>query len=186
MFENFLLSKRNLSKRTVVNYMIGIRTIFNLAITNSTVDVKLYPFGKSKYQIKFPETKKIGLNSDEITKLENIKDLTKAQDYALSAWLLSFYFAGIRVSDVLQLKWKDFMDNRLYYRMNKNNKLVSLKVPDKVLKILDKLERHEDSVFLFKELEGVDANDNRLIRTRIKTATRNFNRRLEQLLKKQE
>ncbi|MFD0836753.1 tyrosine-type recombinase/integrase [Mariniflexile aquimaris] len=184
MFENFLLSKRNLSTRTVVNYMIGIRTIFNLAITNSTADVKLYPFGKGKYQIKFPETKKIGLNSDEITKLENIKDLTKAQDYALSAWLLSFYFAGIRVSDVLQLKWKDFMDNRLYYRMNKNNKLVSLKVPDKVLKILDKLERHEDSVFLFKELEGVDANDNRLIRTRIKTATRNFNRRLELVAEK--
>jgi integrase len=143
------------------------------------VDVKLYPFGKGKYQIKFPETKKIGLNSDEITVLENFKDLTRAQEYALCAWLLSFYFAGIRVSDVLQLKWKDFLDNRLYYRMNKNSKLVSLKVPDKVLKILDKLERHEDSVFLFKELEGVDINDNRLFRTRIKTVTRNFNRRLE-------
>lgn len=178
-FGNFLLNERNLSKRTVVNYMITIRTIFNLAITHSSVDVKLYPFGKGKYQIKFPETKKIGLNSDEITTLENIKDLTRAQEYALCAWLLSFYFAGIRVSDVLQLKWKDFLDNRLYYRMNKNSKLVSLKVPDKVLKILDKLERHEDSVFLFKELEGVDVNDNRLFRTRIKTATRNFNRRLE-------
>lgn len=178
-FGNFLLNERNLSKRTVVNYMITIRTIFNLAITHSSVDVKLYPFGKGKYQIKFPETKKIGLNSDEITVLENFKDLTRAQEYALCAWLLSFYFAGIRVSDVLQLKWKDFLDNRLYYRMNKNSKLVSLKVPDKVLKILDKLERHEDSVFLFKELEGVDINDNRLFRTRIKTATRNFNRRLE-------
>ena len=140
-FENFLLGTRNLSKRTVVNYMITIRTVFNLAIANSSTDVKLYPFGKGKYQIKFPETKKIGLNIPEITALENAEDLTKAQEYALCAWLLSFYFAGIRVSDVLQLKWKDFLDNRLNYRMNKNSKLVSLKVPDKVLKILNKLER---------------------------------------------
>jgi integrase len=183
-FDNFLLSKRNLSKRTVVNYMITIRTVFNLAITNSSADVKLYPFGKGKYQIKFPETKKIGLNMAEITALENVEGLTSAQEYALSAWLLSFYFAGIRVSDVLQLKWKDFMDNRLYYRMDKNSKLVSLKVPDKVLKILNKLERNDDSVYLFRELEGVDFNDKRFLRTRIKTATRNFNRRLELVAEK--
>ncbi|MDG1728238.1 MAG: site-specific integrase [Algibacter sp.] len=178
-FENYLLNERSLSKRTVVNYMTTIRTIFNLAITNSSVDVTLYPFGRGKYQIKFPETKKIGLNSDEITILENIEGLTKAQEYALHVWLLSFYFAGIRVSDVLQLKWKDFLDNRLYYRMDKNNKLLSLKVPGKVFNILNKLERRDSSVFLFKELEGVDLDNKRLLRTRIKTATRNFNRRLE-------
>lgn len=178
-FQNFLINKRNLSKRTVVNYMISIRTIYNLAITNSAADVNFYPFGKGKYQIKFPETQKIGLNAEEITQLENIKDLTEAQEYALRVWLLSFYFAGIRVSDVLQLKWKDFLDKRLSYRMGKNNKLVSLKVPDKVLKILSKLEKQDESVFLFKELEGVDIDDKRYLRTRIKTATRNFNRRLE-------
>ncbi|WP_445737703.1 phage integrase SAM-like domain-containing protein [Mariniflexile sp.] len=183
-FENFLLSKRNLSRRTVINYMITIRTVFNLAITNSSADIKLYPFGKGKYPIKFPETQKIGLNMAEITALENVEGLTKAQEYALSAWLLSFYFAGIRVSDVLQLKWKDFMDDRLYYRMDKNNKWVSLKVPDKALKILDKLNREEDTVYLFKELEGVDITDNRSLRTRIKTTTRNFNRRLELVAEK--
>jgi len=178
-FENYLLNEKNLSKRTVVNYMIVIRTIFNMAIRNGITDIKLYPFGRGKYPIRFPETKKIGLNIEEITILENIDNLSKAQDYALLAWLISFYFAGIRVSDVLQLKWEDFLDNRLYYRMDKNSKLVSLQIPNKVLIILNKLERQEDSVFLFKELEGVDFNDNRLLRTRIKTATRNFNRRLE-------
>ncbi|MDO7174017.1 tyrosine-type recombinase/integrase, partial [Mariniflexile sp. AS56] len=113
------------------------------------------------------------------TTLETIKGLSKAQEYALVVWLISFYFAGIRVSDVLQLKWDDFVDNRLHYRMDKNSKLVSLKTPDKVVKILKKLERHEDSIFIFKELEGVDLNDKKRLRTRIKTVTRNFNRRLE-------
>ncbi|MDN3663925.1 tyrosine-type recombinase/integrase [Algibacter miyuki] len=178
-FEHFLLSKRNLVARTVANYMITLRTIYNLGISKSIIKKESYPFGKGKFQIKFPETKKVGLNRKEIKTLENLKGLTKAQEYALYAWLISFYFAGIRISDVLQLKWADFYDDRLHYRMAKNNKLVSLKIPDKVTKILGKLEREEDSVYLFKELEGVNLNDKKRVRTRIKTATRNFNRRLE-------
>ncbi|XMO85851.1 site-specific integrase [Algibacter sp. AS12] len=178
-FENFLLNERNLSKRTAVNYMITIRTIFNISITKSVANTQFYPFGKGKYQIRFPETRKIGLNIDEIRILENINGLTKEQQYALDVWLISFYFAGIRVSDVLKLKWKDFLDDRLHYTMGKNNKLVSLKVPSKVLNILNKLDRNVNSIYLFKELEGVEVKDEKLIRTRIKTATRNFNRRLE-------
>ncbi|WP_052823529.1 tyrosine-type recombinase/integrase [Neotamlana sedimentorum] len=179
LFENHLFNKRNLKPRTVVNYMITIRTIFNLAISKSDTNIQFYPFGKGKYQIRFPETRKIGLNIDEVIVLENIKGITKAQQYALNAWLISFYFAGIRVSDVLKLKWIDFLDNRLNYRMGKNSKLVSLKVPGKVVSILKRLERNEDSIYLFKELEGVNLNDHKQLRTRIKTATRNFNRRLE-------
>lgn len=178
-FENYLLNKRNLRPRTVANYMITFRTIFNLAISKSKTNIQFYPFGKGKYQIRFPETRKIGLNIDEIIILENINGITKAQQYALNAWLISFYFAGIRVSDVLKLKWVDFLDNRLNYRMGKNNKLVSLKVPDKVINILNRLDKDKDSIYLFKELEGVNLNDNKRLRTRIKTATRNFNRRLE-------
>ena len=179
LFENHLLEKRKVVARTVANYMITIRTIFNLAISKSVAATQHYPFGKAKYQIRFPETRKIGLTKNEVKVLESIEGITQSQQYALNAWLISFYFAGIRVSDVLQLKWSDFFDDRLHYTMGKNKKLVSLKISEKVLKILSKLERTDDSIYLFKELEGVDTSDKKLLRTRIKTATRNFNRRLE-------
>ncbi len=178
-FETYLINNRDIKLRTVANYMITIRTIFNLAISKSITSNQFYPFGKGKYQIKFPETRKIGLNIDEVKILENIKGLTKAQYYALNVWLISFYFAGIRVTDVLQLKWKDFLDDRLYYRMRKNGKLVSLKIPSKVSLLLNKLERRKGSEYLFKELDDIDINDSKRLRTRIKTVTRNFNRRLE-------
>ena len=119
------------------------------------------------------------MNIYEIKKLESIENLTEAQQYVLNVWLISFYFAGIRVGDLLMLKWKDFLDDRLHYRMGKNSKLVSLKIPEKALAILNTIEKDENSVFVFKELEGVNENDRRLLKTRIKTATRNFNRRLE-------
>lgn len=48
--------------------------------------------------------------------LETADDLTPAQQNALNIWLTSFYFAGIRVGDVLKLKCTDFKDDRLYYR----------------------------------------------------------------------
>ncbi len=183
-FENHLSTKRNLSKRTIANYMITIRTILNIAISDFSIKNVSYPFGRGKYQIRFPESVKIGLTIEEIKILENIKDLTQAQQYALNAWLLSFYFAGIRVSDVLLLKWTDFLDNRLHYRMGKNKKLVSLKIPNKVIGILSQLEKNEETVYLFKELEGVDLDDDRYLKTRIKTATRNFNRRLKMVADK--
>lgn len=183
-FETYLRNKRKIADRTIANYMITIRTVCNLAKSKRPTNAQFYPFGRGKYQIKFPETNKIGLNINEIKDLESIKGLTEAQQYALNVWLISFYFAGIRVGDLMLLKWKDFLDGRLHYRMGKNNKLVSLKIPEKALKILDSIEKNDESVYVFKELEGVNIDDKRLLTTRIKTATRNFNRRLEIITEK--
>jgi len=126
-FESHLLNQEKRKPRTAVNYMILIRKIYNLAISQSIVDRSEYPFGKGKIQIKIPESEKVGLSIEEVKILENAKNLTEAQQHAVNVWLTSFYFAGIRVSDVLQLRWSDFNDSRLLYRMNKNQKLVVFK-----------------------------------------------------------
>lgn len=57
-FETYLLHDRKLSPRTVVNYLILIRTIYNLAISENIVDKGRYPFGKGKIQIRIPESQK--------------------------------------------------------------------------------------------------------------------------------
>lgn len=44
---------------------------------------------------------------------------------------------GVRISDILEIKWSDIVNNRLYYEMNKNDKPVSLKIPDKAMAIID-------------------------------------------------
>lgn len=183
-FEAYLTVDQGLSSRTATNYIISIRTIWNMAISEFFVSRDFYPFGKGKYQIKFPETQKIGLNREEIKALESIENISEAQQHVLNVWLLSFYFAGIRVSDVLQLKWVDFIDNRLYYRMSKNSKLISFKIPDKAQKILDKYKPHLDSELVFDELKGIDLSNNKILRTRIKKVTRNFNRRLKLIAQK--
>ena len=185
-FEAYLLHDNKRSPRTVVNYLILIRTIYNLAISESLVDRGRYPFGKGKVQIKIPETQKIGFNIEEIQKLENATDLTEAQQKAVHVWLISFYFAGIRVGDVLRLKWSDFNDGRLMYRMNKNSKLVTLKIPDKANAIL-KIYQQNYSLkndLIFDYLKGTDLDNSQMVSVRTQTITRNLNRHLKKVAAK--
>tara|TARA_R110002050_G_scaffold62487_1_gene137264 strand:+ start:2199 stop:3383 length:1185 start_codon:yes stop_codon:yes gene_type:complete len=180
-FKAHLLYERKVAERTAINYLLLIRTIYNFARKEYHVDDRNYPFGKGKIRIKFPESEKIGLNREEVQLLETAEELTPAQKHAVNTWLMSFYYAGIRVADVLQLKWSDFIDNRLYYRMGKNKKLVSLANPEKVEKILDyyaaKRKKKDDLIFHY--LEGTNLKDEKRLATRIKTINRNLNRRLE-------
>jgi len=179
-FEGYLLENNQRSPRTAVNYLILIRTIYNLAISESIVDRGRYPFGKGKITIRIPESQKIGLTREEIHKLENANNLTEAQQKAVHVWLISFYFAGIRVGDVLELKWSDFVDDRLLYRMNKNSKLVSLKIPEKALNIIAlyrKLPTENDLLFPF--LEYTNLKNPKEVSVRTQSVTRNLNRALK-------
>lgn len=74
------------------------------------VDRKHYPFGADKIRIKFPETEKIGLSVEEMQTLESLKDLTLQEEHARNVWLFSFFLAGMRVGDVLQIRWSDIYD----------------------------------------------------------------------------
>tara|TARA_R110000744_G_scaffold10486_7_gene32604 strand:- start:130 stop:678 length:549 start_codon:yes stop_codon:yes gene_type:complete len=113
--------------------------------------------------------------------LETVTDLTPAQHNAVHTWLTSFYFAGIRVGDILILKCSDFRDDRLYYRMGKNKKIVSLAVPEKAKKILYQYtsEQQHKNDLVFPYLKGTNLKDEKQVATRVKTITRNLNRRLK-------
>lgn len=160
-FRAYLKSTRNVSERTIINHLIVIRTIYNHAIKGNLVDPKHYPFGKGKISIKFPDSIKIGLVPNEVKKLEQ---LNLADDdylnHARNLWLVAFYFAGMRVSDVLQMKWSDFHDDRLHYTMGKNRKSGSLKVPEKVQSILNQYKNQPiKNDLIFPELKVLDSID---------------------------
>jgi integrase len=180
------LRKRPMSERSIANTLIVVRTIYNKAIKLGVVDRKLYPFGSGKIRIKFPETEKIGLTTEEIKSLESVENLTKNEIHARNVWLFSFYFAGIRAADILKIRWSDIYDERLHYRMNKNSKLLSLKIPDKVLSILDyyKPVILNENDFVFPELKKADLKNAKDVYAKTKTATKKFNKYLVEVAKK--
>jgi integrase/recombinase XerD len=160
-FVAYLKSERNVSERTAMNYLLVIRTIYNRAIEDGITDKKYYPFGKGRISIKFPPSTKIGSETDDVVKLETVVLDNPRYDHVRNLWLFSFYFAGMRISDVLRLRWSDIRGGRLYYAMGKNNKTGSLKIPDKALAILKK---HKSSKvapddLIFPELKDMPSLD---------------------------
>lgn len=67
----------------------------------------------------------------------------------------------MRVSDVLRTKWSDIVDGRLNYSMGKNNKVLSLKIPDKAQKIISQYEHLKENKddFIFPDLKNCDLMD---------------------------
>lgn len=183
-FQAWLKQHRKVSDRTIVNYLIVIRTIYNLAIRENLVEQKHYPFGKGKVVIKFPESVKVGLEMNEIKMLEALTLESKAQRHALNVWLFSFYFAGMRVSDALRLKWSDFQNGRLFYKMGKNSKAGSLKVPEKALALLSQYkDDKEPESTVFPELRDIDLDDSKTVQKKINSAVKKFNKHLKKVAK---
>lgn len=184
-FSSYLRNKP-LSERSIINNLVVIRTLYNRAIKMQIVDRKLYPFGADKVRIKFPETVKIGLTIEEIKKLESVQGLTDNEKHSKNVWLFSFYFAGIRVADVIKIRWNDIYDGRFNYRMNKNSKLLSLKISDKVWPILDYYinDKKGEDDFIFPEMKKANLKDAKDIYAKTKTATKKFNKYLGQVAEK--
>ncbi len=136
-YKNFCKVYLNQKTRTITNQLIFIRTVFNSAIKERLVEEKYYPFAGDNEKIRIGNGLKIGLTEHEVERIENLR-LTESTSiwHARNVWLIAFYFAGIRITDVVRLKWSDFKDGRLLYVMNKNEKPLSLKIPEKAKKIL--------------------------------------------------
>ena len=160
-FKVYLKADRVISDMSIMNYMAMIQKVFLQAIADGVVEEKFLPFGKDKIRIKRPESQKIGLLREDVEKLETVELLHPSHQQVRDLWLISFYFAGMRVSDVLQLRWSDFRGGRLYYVMDKNSKPGSLKIPEKAERILERyapLKAHAGD-FVFSYLKGLQKLD---------------------------
>lgn len=186
-FSSYLRNK-SLSERSVINNLVVIRTIYNKAIKMQIVDRKLYPFGSDKIRIKFPETEKIGLTIAEIQKVEALETLSENEKHTRNVWLFSFYLAGIRVADVLKIRWSDIYDGRIRYKMNKNSKYLSLKLPEKIISILDQYISHKQHAndFIFPEMKKANFKNAKDVYAKTKSATKKFNDNLKQIANKAE
>src|SRR5690606_2379956 len=137
-----------------------------------------------KEKIRIGNSHKIGLTVSEVEQIE----LLRLEPYTSiwhtkNVWLTAFYFAGIRISDAVKLRWSDFKDSRLLYTMDKNEKPVSLKIPDKASEILNfyKKERHHNNGYVFPFLKEVNVSNEEEIFKKTRNATKLFNKYLKRI-----
>ncbi len=172
-------NKKGLSERSIMNNLIVIRDVFSQAIKEGVTEAKYYPFGKEKVSIKLPESTKIGIGEKDVESLELVKLDKEPHNRARNLWLVSYYFAGMRISDVLRLRWSDFHDLRLHYTMGKNSKPGSLKAPEKALNILAQYEdlRAKADDLIFPDLRVLpDLSDEFEVKRKIANAVNRYDK----------
>lgn len=171
------------SEKTLNNYLIMIRTIYNRAIAEGLIERAYYPFGgRDKIQLKAVQGKKIGLEEEELQSIRNLKlEKDSSLWHVRNAFLLSYNFAGIRISDLLTLRWTDVQNNRLIYSMGKTSANVSIPIAEEAKEILAhyKKDKRASNDFILPYVKDADWQDPEDVQRKINTTISNFNKRLK-------
>lgn len=142
-FNNFLHKWKNerepdklLHPNTIAVQLNICKTLVNRAINMGYMTLDKNPFLRFKY--KEVPTMKEKLDMSEIQKIINL-DLEEESLiwHVRNYFMFSFYCAGIRAADLIQLRWRNISsDGRLNYTMNKNGKNRDMVLVPQALEIL--------------------------------------------------
>ncbi|MCB2196996.1 MAG: site-specific integrase [Bacteroidetes bacterium] len=105
---------------TVGIYLRPLRVIFNYAHKEGVINNKIYPFGKSKYNIPSSRNKKRAISIDDIEKIFNYQTIPfSSEDKAKDLWIFSYLCNGINVKDMALLKYKNITNQAIVYIRSK-------------------------------------------------------------------
>ena len=137
-WKEHLIDTRGLNNATLKNYFKKLRQVWNRARMENVHNLP-DPF----ISIKLKENNEVqhkGLTQYEFSELERIRIVNSEEMspgyIALDTFLIQFYTLGMRVGDVLVLKWKNIEGNKIVYRMRKTNKDIHVPIGEQLLKIL--------------------------------------------------
>jgi len=115
---------RRLTNNSAIHYLKIIKSIFNDSQKDDVYQPKSNPF--SSIILKQNKLKSKHLNGEELSKLTESQINDDKLLIVRNIFLFSLFAAGMRISDVLTLTWKNFRNGRLEYTMMKNKTEVDL------------------------------------------------------------
>jgi integrase/recombinase XerD len=179
-YEHFL-KRENYHVNTIHNHLRTIRAIINAAIREGKFSADKNPFIRFKF--KSVKTNKEKLNLEELKKIEALQlDKESALWHCRNFFMFSFYNAGIRAGDFIQLKWKNVQNGRLVYSMNKTSFNKSIKLLDAALKILNYYKQNSTNSndFIFPLLKNnLDYSNKRFLFNQISSQNAMINKNLK-------
>ena len=118
--------------------MRTLRALFNSAIKREIIKTEIYPFKKYKISKLKGKGIKKALTLEDVQKiikkdLSTYPKLINARNY----FVFSFYTRGMNFADMMKLRWKDVIDDQIYYTRSKTKTNFRIKILPPVQKILD-------------------------------------------------
>jgi len=190
-FQQHLLSDCKNHVNTVNANLKVIRRLLIDAVAEGLIPFEKNPFNKIK--LKGQATKQTFLLDDELERLENLELESDSQlNHHRNLYIFSAYACGIRISDLLMMRWKNVSGDRLYFQIRKNGECLGIRMPPKALGILDfyrnlkqkkncQTELNPDAfIFPLLRIEPAET-DRRKIHNAISSATAYTNKDLKKL-----
>ncbi len=126
-----------INKNGYYSYFKVFRTFINKIIESGHDNFRSEYNPFLNYKLKEVPVSKTKLGKDQFDRIIKKKyDPKTALGIARNMFLFSFYSGGMRVADLLTLRWKNIIDGRLEYTMRKTKKKVSFPLNLKQLEIL--------------------------------------------------
>ncbi len=193
-FQEYLKNTLNNHTNTIHSNLKIIRTLINDATAEELMPIEKNPFNKIK--LKTQKTSREFLLDDELDRLEKLE----LQENSIifhhrNLYIFSAYTAGIRISDLLTMRWKNFDGEHLYFTIKKNQEDISIKLPEKSLALLKyyrgiaQQEKEKTFIppesYIFPLLKiSFDETDKLILHKAISSATTYVNKNLRLLTKK--
>ena len=184
-YESYLRDELENSTNTIHSNLKIFRKLFNDASRDEVIRYEENPF--LRFKLKWEKTKKEFLTEEELEQVENLelKPGTKRFHHR-NMYVFSCYAAGMRISDVLQLKWDNLGEDRITIQIHKTKEPLSFKLPKKALEIINLYKGSEDqNGFIFPILKAdKDYSDPKTKFNAISSATAYINKDLRWIASK--
>jgi site-specific recombinase XerD len=123
---------------TAIHYLKILKVIFGKAEQNQDLIIRNNPFHAFDFGRKKSKTKET-LHKDEIFKLIDTQIDNPRLSRAKDLFLFQFFTGGMRVSDLVTLRYNNLKNGRISYAMFKTNVDVDIAISDHVLNLIKRL-----------------------------------------------
>jgi len=187
-YERYLRDKLNNKPNTIHSNLKIFRKVFNDAVREDIIELNQNPF--TKYKLSWEKTKKEYLTEDELAAIEGL-ELTEGTVMAhhRNMYVLAAYAGGVRISDLLQLRWQNYDGTHIRVFTQKTKESIAIKLPAKAVTIMEQYansqtdKKHTDFVFPLLH-KNVDYSSPALLFKAISSNTAYANKNLKLIAKK--
>jgi len=189
-YEKYLREDLGNAINTVHSNLKIFRKVFNDAVREDIVELQNNPF--TKFKLVTEKTKKEYLTEEELKVIEDLllKEGT-VMCYHRDMYVFAAYAGGIRISDLLQLRWCNYDGSHVKLTTQKTKETISVKLPAKAIEIIEKYasrqQNRKSSDFIFPILDNkADYSSPEAIFKAISSNTAYANKNLKFIAKKAE
>lgn len=182
-FQDYLVTDLENGANTIYNNLKKIRQIFNEAIRQDIININDNPF--LRFSFKQEPTQRNYLTEEELKAMENLplKKGTKIFHHR-NMYVFSTYTGGLRISDVLKLRWENFDGERINIKVQKTSDTLFVKLPNAALEIIKiyQSSKNKSTDFIFPILSNeVDYSIPIILHRSIASATTLCNKDLKEI-----